>query len=142
MRKSFAVALAIASAAAGVLLSHRMETVQGRSEAGHRLRRDPGTEGRPGYLRRLRVVKGWPKDISTLPGNEKWTWGAGQSVYAESPNRVFMLFRGELPNIKRPADQAAARVRPEHLSSPSAACPGAMRPSPRCPARAAPARIP
>ncbi len=48
------------------------------------------------------VVKGWPKDISTLPGNEKWTWGAGQSVYAESPNRVFLLFRGELPNIKRP----------------------------------------
>src|SRR5579864_4426840 len=48
------------------------------------------------------IVKGWPKDISTLPGNEKWTYGAGQSVYAESPNRVFMLFRGELPNIPRP----------------------------------------
>src|SRR5688500_20151105 len=39
------------------------------------------------------VVKGWPKDISTLPGNEKWTYGAGQSVFAESPNRAFMLFR-------------------------------------------------
>src|SRR5262252_9691171 len=48
------------------------------------------------------VVKGWPKDVSTLPGNEKWTYGAGQGVFAESPNRVFMLFRGELPNVKRP----------------------------------------
>ena len=48
------------------------------------------------------VAKGWPKDISTLPGNEKWTFGAGQSVYAESPDRVFMLFRGELPNLRRP----------------------------------------
>src|SRR5215510_2737661 len=48
------------------------------------------------------IVKGWPKDISTLPGNEKWTYGAGQSVYAESPNRVFMLYRGELPNLQRP----------------------------------------
>ena len=48
------------------------------------------------------VVKGWPKDISSLPGNEKWTWGAGQSIYAESPNRIYLLFRGELPNIKRP----------------------------------------
>ena len=48
------------------------------------------------------IVKGWPKDISTLPGNEKWTYGAGQAVYAESPNRIIMLFRGELPNIKRP----------------------------------------
>src|SRR6185312_1276439 len=51
------------------------------------------------------IVKGWPKDISTLPGNEKWTWGAGQSVFAENPNRVFLLFRGELPNIKRPASK-------------------------------------
>src|SRR6185503_16382216 len=48
------------------------------------------------------IVKGWPKDISTLPGNEKWTYGAGQAVYAESPNRIIMLFRGELPNIQRP----------------------------------------
>lgn len=48
------------------------------------------------------IVKGWPKDISTLPGNDKWTFGAGQAVYAESPNRIIMLFRGELPNIKRP----------------------------------------
>jgi hypothetical protein len=49
------------------------------------------------------VVKGWPKDISTVPGNEKWTWGAGQSIYAESPDRIYLIFRGELPNIKRPA---------------------------------------
>ena len=48
------------------------------------------------------VVKGWPKDISTLPGNEKWTYGAGESVFAESPDRVFMLFRGELPKMEPP----------------------------------------
>ena len=48
------------------------------------------------------VVKGWPKDISTVPGNEKWTYGAGQGVYAESPNRIYALYRGELPVIKRP----------------------------------------
>src|SRR4029453_13986398 len=29
------------------------------------------------------VVQGWPKDLSTLPGNEKWTFGAGQGVFAE-----------------------------------------------------------
>ena len=48
------------------------------------------------------IVKGWPKDISTLPGNEKWTYGAGQGVFAESPNRVIMLFRGELPKMEPP----------------------------------------
>src|SRR3984957_21159044 len=62
----------------------------------------PGTVGGQDTFGAYDIVKGWPKDISTLPGNEKWTRGAGQSVYAESPNRVFMLFRGELPNIKRP----------------------------------------
>src|SRR6266403_2522576 len=58
------------------------------------------------------IVKGWPKDISTVPGNEKWTYGAGQSVYAESPNRIFMLFRGELPNIKRPESKVLAAMGP------------------------------
>src|SRR5439155_20352345 len=48
------------------------------------------------------VVAGLSKDIGTIPGNEKWSYGAGQSVYSKSPNRVFMLYRGELPNIKRP----------------------------------------
>jgi peptidylamidoglycolate lyase len=48
------------------------------------------------------VVPNWPKPLSTLPGHEKWTWGAGQSVFAESPNRVFILQRGELPVIERP----------------------------------------
>src|SRR5438552_9682764 len=62
----------------------------------------PGEKGGQDIFGGYDVVKGWPNDISTVPGNEKWTFGAGQSVYAESPNRVFMLFRGELPNIKRP----------------------------------------
>ena len=62
------------------------------------------------------VVKGWPKDISTLPGNQKWTYGAGESVFAESPNRIYGLYRGELPNIPPPkavklpqVEQAAPR---------------------------------
>ena len=58
------------------------------------------------------IVKGWPKDISTLPGNEKWTYGAGQAVYAESPNRIIMLFRGELPNIQRPRSKMLTEFGP------------------------------
>jgi sugar lactone lactonase YvrE len=42
-------------------------------------------------------VADWPKDISTLPGNEKWTYGAGQGVFAESPDRVIYIQRGQLP---------------------------------------------
>jgi hypothetical protein len=48
-------------------------------------------------------VADWPKDLATLPNHQGWTFGAGQSVFAESADRVFVLDRGELPNIERPA---------------------------------------
>ena len=62
----------------------------------------PGEIGAQDVSGPYQVQEGWPKDISTVPGNEKWTWGAGQGVFAESPNRVYLLFRGGLPNLKEP----------------------------------------
>ena len=50
------------------------------------------------------VVADWPKPMSQLPGHEKWTWGAMQGVFAESPDRVFILQRGELPQLERPQE--------------------------------------
>jgi hypothetical protein len=58
------------------------------------------------------VVPDWPKPLSQLPGHEKWTWGAMQGVFAESPNRVFMLQRGELPLLERPKEVAYPTVGP------------------------------
>jgi len=48
------------------------------------------------------IVRDWPKPISSLPGMAKWTWGAGEYVFAETPNRVFILQRGLLPALERP----------------------------------------
>ena len=48
------------------------------------------------------VQMGWPKDLSTLPGHEQWTYGGARGIFAESPNRVYLLGGGELPNLKRP----------------------------------------
>ncbi|HEX9875547.1 MAG TPA: hypothetical protein VGC50_02710 [Gammaproteobacteria bacterium] len=62
----------------------------------------PGQKGGQDMHGAYEVAEGWPKDIATLPGHEGWTWGAGQGVFAESPDRVFVLVRGELPNIERP----------------------------------------
>src|SRR5262245_45939302 len=62
----------------------------------------PGAVGSEDLTGPYEVVQGWPKDISTLPGNDKWTYGAGQGVFAESPNRIFMLFRGQLPKMAAP----------------------------------------
>src|SRR5499433_3648364 len=99
MRK-ISIILGVVIAATIILVAVQ---AQNPSRAGAGFVSIPGTKGGQDIFGPYDVVKGWPKDISTIPGNEKWTWGAGQSVYAESPNRVFLLFRGELPNIKRPA---------------------------------------
>src|SRR4029453_4355628 len=59
------------------------------------------------------VVQGWPKDLSTLPGNEKWTFGAGQGVFAESPDRVYYIQRGELPVLPQPAGRGRGNPLPQ-----------------------------
>src|SRR5438552_4433110 len=72
----------------------------------------PGVKGGQDMYGPYESVAGWPKDLSTLPGHEAWTFGAGQSVFAESPNRVFVLQRGELPNIKAPATKKLIETAP------------------------------
>jgi NHL repeat len=62
----------------------------------------PGQKGGQDVFGAYDIAKDWPKPLSEVPGNEKWTWGSGEGVFAESPNRVYMLQRGELPNIQRP----------------------------------------
>jgi hypothetical protein len=57
-------------------------------------------------------VADWPKPLSNLPGHENWTWGAVQGVFAESPNRVFIVQRGELPKLPRPAQKAVPEFGP------------------------------
>ena len=58
------------------------------------------------------VVRGWPKDLSTLPGHENWTYGGARGIFAESPNRVFLLGGGELPNLKRPQNRLLTDIGP------------------------------
>ena len=50
------------------------------------------------------VVPDWPRPMSeSLPGHEQWTYSVTMDVFAESPNRVLVASKGELPLIeKRP----------------------------------------
>ncbi|MDE0004625.1 MAG: hypothetical protein OXQ29_18195, partial [Rhodospirillaceae bacterium] len=41
----------------------------------------PGQKGGQDMFGPYEVVPDWPQDVSELPGNEAWTWGAGQSVF-------------------------------------------------------------
>ena len=103
MRKGYLASLVIALVfLSALLLGNKLVPVLGQEKPSFGFAAVPGQTGGQDIFGAYEVVKDWPKPISGLPGNEKWTWGAGQSVFAENPNRVFLLFRGELPNIPRP----------------------------------------
>ena len=72
----------------------------------------PGRKGGQDTFGHYAVVADWPKPLAQLPGHDGWTYGAAQSVFAVSPDRVFVLMRGELPVIERPATQRLRNVAP------------------------------
>ena len=96
------VVLAIGVGIGFWISNKRASVAEGQAKPGVGFAAIPGSLGAEDVDGPYEVVKGWPKDVSTLPGNEKWTYGAAESVFAESPNRVYMLFRGELPKMAPP----------------------------------------
>jgi hypothetical protein len=101
--------------ALGFGLGNKLMSVQGQGKPGAGFVAIPGEKGGQDIFGPYDIAKDWPKPISGLPGNEKWTWGAGQSVYAENPNRVYLLFRGELPDIPRPQTKLLPEFGPSIL---------------------------
>src|SRR5262245_15951125 len=46
------------------------------------------------------LVQNWPQPLADGPDgvkHEGWTWGSVGAVYAESPDRIWIAQRGELP---------------------------------------------
>ena len=100
-----AIVLVAAGVAVGLFIANREPAVEGQpaqASAANGFAAVPGDIGAQDVSGPYDVVRDWPKDISTVPGNEQWTYGAGEGVFAESPNRVYMLFRGELPKMAPP----------------------------------------
>ena len=77
-------------------------SVEGKDQPGTGFAAVPGEKGGQDMSGAYEVVPDWPKPLAQLPGHEKWTWGAMQGVYAESPDRILITMRGELPLLKRP----------------------------------------
>src|SRR5881628_620993 len=85
-----------------VLVIGQQTRVEGQSSRQPSFAAVPAEKGGQDIFGAYEIVPNWPKPLTSIPGHEKWTWGAGQSVFAESPNRVFILQRGELPSLERP----------------------------------------
>jgi NHL repeat-containing protein len=106
MSKGVIVALALAvGLVAGIPLGNRLMPSNGEGEAATTsvsAAAVPDAIGAQDVSGPYQVVEGWPKDLSTLPGHEQWTYGGARGIFAESPNRVYLLGGGELPNLPRP----------------------------------------
>jgi peptidylamidoglycolate lyase len=72
----------------------------------------PGRKGGQDTFGHYAVVASWPKPLAQLQGHDGWTYGAVQNVFALSPDRVFVLQRGELPAVERPPTQRLREVGP------------------------------
>jgi DNA-binding beta-propeller fold protein YncE len=113
MRRVAAVVFILAiGIAIGWLLPEITMVAQAPGGAGSGFAAVPSAIGSEDLTGPYELVKDWPRDISSLPGNEKWTYGAGESVFAESPNRIYMLFRGELPKMAPPRATLLPQVGP------------------------------
>ena len=88
----------VVTAAVGLVIvfviAHRPAPVQGQAKQDLRVAAVPSEKGGQDVFGAYEIVSNWPKPISSLPGHDKWTWGAGEYVFAETPNRVFVLQRG------------------------------------------------
>jgi hypothetical protein len=103
---------------AGGLVTTRIETVHGQGQPGAGFAAVPGTKGGWDLTGPYDVVRDWPKPMSQLPGHENWGWGAVEGVFAESPNRVFIVQSGELPVVKRSFARARAPIPNSWSASP------------------------
>jgi len=116
MSKGLTVVLALAvGLAAGIPLGNRAMPSNGGDEAATTsvsAAAVPDAIGAQDVSGPYQVVEGWPKDLSTLPGHEQWTYGGARGIFAESPNRVYLLGGGELPNIPRPQTRRFPEVGP------------------------------
>ena len=110
--RSITVAVVAAAFLVGYLAANRETPVEAQGGAAGAFAAVPSAVGSLDVTGPYDVVADWPKDISTLPGNEKWTWGAGQGVFAESPDRVLFIQRGQLPVLGELRPAALPQVGP------------------------------
>ena len=115
-RRVSSLAAAVAVSAAIYLTGHQWVLAQqgGASSANAvtRVAAIPSEKGGQDIFGAYEVVAGWPKKLSTIPGHGPWTFGAGQSVFAESPDRIYVVQRGELPEIPRPMTRKLSDLAP------------------------------
>jgi hypothetical protein len=114
MKRMFAVAGAGALLVIGVALGTQMERVEAQQVPGAGFAAIPGQKGGQDIYGPYEAVPNWPQPMSaSLPDHENWTWSVTMDVFAESPDKVFLVQKGELPLFaKRPPSIRLPQVGP------------------------------
>jgi DNA-binding beta-propeller fold protein YncE len=87
VRMAMGLALLLAGGALAVLFSAFPGAVFGQTQ------RNQSGKGGEEETGPYEVVEGWPQPL----GHAGWTWGSQGGVFAETPNRIYIANRGELP---------------------------------------------
>src|SRR6267142_3147242 len=109
-RHSSLLLAAVAAFAGGLFVATSTLSLQSQTQPGSGFAAVPGEKGGWDITGPYDVVRDWPKPLSQLPGHDQWTWGAGEAVFAESADRVFVIQLGELPKLQRPPVRALPEV--------------------------------
>ena len=118
MSKTVTVVLAlVVGLAVGVAVGNRLNSSsEGDTAAGlSSFSAVPDAIGAQDVSGPYEVVEGWPQDLSTLPGHAEWTYGGARGIFAESPDRVYLLGGGELPNMAPPQSRLLTDIGPNVL---------------------------
>ncbi len=100
-RRSLKVVGVCMATCAAVFVAGCTGTVEGQEEGympGEGFAAVPGLKGGQDVFGPYDPVEGWPKPLAeSLPDHEGWTWSQATDVFAESPDRVIVAQKGELP---------------------------------------------
>ena len=83
-----------------ILVSNQFGIVRGQQKKtpGDGFAAVPGLKGGQDAFGPYDPVQNWPRPLAeSLPNHEGWTWSQSTDVFAESPDRVFVTQKGELP---------------------------------------------
>jgi len=99
-RRTLKIAAICTALLAVILVSNRMGVLQGQQKKtpGEGFAAVPGLKGGQDVFGPYDPVPGWPRPLAeSLPNHEGWSYSQATFVYPESPDRVFVAQKGELP---------------------------------------------
>src|SRR5262245_37695665 len=101
--RTIKIAAAVIALTAAILVSNRLSTVEGQQPKkmpGEGFAAVPGQKGGNDAFGPYDPVQNWPRPLAeSLANHQGWTWSQSTDVFAETPDRVFVTQKGELPTL-------------------------------------------